>query len=81
MAKAAEDQAKRINVESVPKRNLQLYNVTGTMLKKKKKTTETQVKELGTRMEELKNPWDMYKDNVDAFLKYRDLIAQASKSD
>ena len=23
---------------------------------------------------------DMYKDNVDAFLKYRDLIAQASKS-
>lgn len=77
LAKAAEDQAKRINVESVLETQFAaLQRVTGTMLK----TTETQVKELGTRMEELKKSMDMYKDNVDAFLKYRDLIAQASKS-
>lgn len=44
------------------------------------KTSDTQVSELTTRMEDLKKVMQIYKDNADAFIKYRDLIANASKA-
>lgn len=44
------------------------------------KSADTQVSELTTRMEDLKKVMEVYKDNATAFTKYRELIANASKS-